>query len=224
MYSRKFGDDELQFEASGGLIHASLVMMDKQSDSYWSLMEGKSLAGKYRGTALQELPFGEKMQWKDWIGKHPDTKVLSIEGETHVDNNPYDNYFSSENGFRGSIAQDERLPTKEPIYAFELGEKAFAVPFSGFVDGGAFQVGEEHLFLYRPQGVEIFHSSAAYRSRAGFEQRDGRWIEKGSGAVFDLESQTFRSGSEAVEVQHLGGFDTFWFNWSMSRPRTEIVR
>ena len=62
MYGREYAGRELRFEASGGLLNAALVMQDKETGSYWAIMEGESLAGDYAGTRLEELPLGGN--WK----------------------------------------------------------------------------------------------------------------------------------------------------------------
>ena len=71
MYDRKVGGKELNFEASGGLLDASLVMRDRETDSWWSIMTADAIGGDLRKTELVELPVGEKMQWKDWLARHP---------------------------------------------------------------------------------------------------------------------------------------------------------
>ena len=221
MYGREYQGKALNFEASGGLLHSSLIMQDKETDSYWSIMSGDSLSGKYKGTTLRELPLGEKVQWKDWVAAHPNTLVLSVEGVEHDDNNPYDNYFSSDSGFRGVEATDTRLATKQPIYSFHLKGKPYAVPFTAFEDGGVVQVGKRQLFLYRPAGVEIFYSTFAFLGE-GFKRDGERWIDTASGAAFDAEAGQF-VGGDGAKVERLDGFDTFWFNWSMANPKTEVL-
>ncbi len=205
------------------MIASSLVMMDKETDSYWSLMTGEALVGEYEGTRLEELPVGEKIQWKDWVARYPRTLVLSIDGIEHEPVNPYANYFESEQGFRGSRAADERLPTKTSIYAFQRDGKHYAVPFAEFEGGAVVEVGEHQVFLYRPAGVAIFYSTSAFISAGeGFVRRDGVWHHVESGARFDSPRAAFVNGQGAVA--RLDGFDTFWFNWSMSNPETEILR
>jgi hypothetical protein len=222
VYGREYRGKTLHFEPSGGLLHASLVMQDKETDSYWAIMEGVSLAGSMQGEPLRELPLGEKVQWRQWVRQHPKTLVLSVEGEEHVASNPYDNYFKDDKGFRGVEAEDERLPTKAPVYAFERDGQKYAVPFSAFEGGAALAVeGAGQVFLYRPAGVEIFYSTAAFVSTAGFVLREGRWMEEATGATFDPERETFQGGEGAVE--RLDGFDTFWFNWSMNNPDTAVL-
>ena len=53
-----------------------------------------------------------------------------------------------------------------------------------------------------------------------FTFRDGAWYEASSGARFDPEAGGF-AGKEATP---LNGFDTFWFNWSMTHPNTRVLK
>lgn len=215
---------ELNFEPSGGLIHASLVMVDKETDTYWSIMTYEALAGELAGSSLDERSLGVKTQWKDWRREHPDTLVLSVEGKEHVASSPYDNYFASDRVYGGGKLRDERLQPKQTIYGFHHGGKPYAVPFDAYEAAGAsFTVSEGEVFLYRAPEANIYASSNAYFSPAGFEMVDGSWTEKGSAARFDPGQGTFVNGDDEASIEHLGGFDTFWFNWSMNNPKTEVL-
>jgi len=223
VYSRSYEGRELSFEASGGLLHNALVMQDHETDTYWSIMTGAALSGELKETRLEELPVGEKAPWREWVARHPDTLVLSVDGVEHIENNPYDAYFSSERGPRGAVASDPRLPTKAPIYAFQLDGRAYAVPFPAIEGGARFEVGDEALFLYRPPGAAVFHSTAAFLAPVpGFERRDGVWRDVDSGARFDERAARF-SETEGGTARRLDGFDTFWFHWSMTHPETEVL-
>jgi hypothetical protein len=219
VYDRNYDGKTLSFEPSGGLMNASLVMQDKETDTYWSIMTGTALAGSFKGTELVELPIGVKAQWKDWVADHPDTRVLSVDGTEHVSNNPlYDNYFKSDEVFRDGKVKDTRLGPKEAIYSFQLDGKAYAVPFEAFENGGTFDLGGRTVFLYRPSGVEIFYSTLAFvASDSSFENEGGVWRHSESGGIFDPDAGAFG------EVERLDGFDTFWFNWSMTHPETEVL-
>lgn len=221
MYGRKIGEREPRFEPTGGLLHASLVMQDKETDTCWSLVTSGALSGELSGTRLQELPVGRKVRCSEWRTAHPQSLVLSVEGIEHDKNNPYENYFASESGFRGALAADDRMQTKEPVYAFELSGRPYAVPHD-LVEGGAlFQIADEFLFVYRAAGADVYCSSVAYLSVDATTERDGV-LRTEAGATFDADSGLFE-GSGADRVSRLDGFDTFWFNWNMSHPSTEIL-
>ena len=198
-------------------------MQDKETDSYWSLMTGSAIAGEYRGTRLEELPVGVKVQWKDWLAAHPETRVLSVGGVTHVEKNAYDGYMGSRSGFGQVEARDRRLPTKEPVYAFQLGGAKYAVPFSVFSEGGLFEAGGRSIFLYRPREAALYYSTRAFSAPAGgFERRDGGGYDLATGARVEPRSGDCAGGRGAPPAR-LEGFDTFWYTWSLSHPDTVVL-
>lgn len=221
MYGRTYGGRELRFEASGGLLNAALVMRDKETGSYWPILRGMAETGPLAGTRLAELPLGVKAQWRDWVRAHPDTLVLSVGGVEHVENNPYDQYFASHAGFGDLSARDTRLPTKEPVWAFEMDGRRLAVPLRAVEGGAALKVGERWVFLHRPAGAAVYFSTRAFVSGGSFALVDGAWTHTPSGAVFDPDHGAF--GGDPPAVRPLAGFDTFWYVWSLTHPDTELL-
>ena len=223
VYSRQYNYQTYTFEASGGLINSSLILQDWETDSYWSIMEGEAISGRSTGTKLKELPYGERMRWKDWVKKHPDTLVLSVKGKEDT-KNAYAAYYTSGEGFRGAYAKDDRLRTKEPIFAFQIGDKKYAAPHKKFKKGRVFDLGEVKVFLYRPKKSKIYESTAAFISTGdGFKKEQDAWIDVTSGCRFDPESGEFQGESDSCPKM-LEGLDTFWYNWSLTHPDTEVLK
>ena len=204
-------------------------MQDRETDSYWAIMKGEAVAGAKKGTELKELPLGKKMKWKRWKRKHPDTLVLSVNGREDGQDS-YRTYFKSAQGFRNSRAKDKRLRTKAPIFAFKLGEQTYAVNHKELGEGQSFSLGDRHIFLYRSVDAELFHSTVAFRTNGkGIEKRDGRWVDVGSGCAFNTENEVFSNPANATVggrescPEAFKGFDTFWYNWSLNNPSTELL-
>lgn len=127
MYDRDINNSTYSFEASGGLIHATLIMQDRETDSYWSIMTNESIHGKEKGAKLDELPVGIKMQWKNWKKNYLNTLVLTVKGKEDS-RNVYSNYFSSDEVFKGHYATDKRMEDKVPVFAFHYKSKNYAIP------------------------------------------------------------------------------------------------
>ena len=198
-------------------------MQDRETDTYWSIMTGEAIAGEMAGTPLKELPVGEKIQWKDWVRKHPDTVVLSVGGKEDT-GNVYADYFRSDRGFRGIRAKDRRLNDKQPVYAFRLGSKEYAVRSETIEGGKAMAINGSTLFFYRPRNAHLFASTVAYQAHSGtFEKTEEGWIHHPSGAVFNPETGRFEREVPG-NLTRLTGLDTYWFSWSLSNPETELIR
>ena len=220
MYDRVYNGRTINFEASGGLIHSSLVMQDFETDSYWAIMTGEAIAGSYKGTKLIELPVGRKRQWRDWVAEHPETLVLSI-GGMEDGRDSYRDYFSSAEGFRGDRATDTRLKTKAPIFAFRRDGQSYALAHHTVEGGGVFDVGSGQVFLYRPERSPMFHSTVAYHVASGVKRQDGQWIHPLSGCTFDEEVESFIGAVGCPQL--VSGVDTFWYNWSLNNPATILL-
>lgn len=222
MYEREYDGKTYTLEASGGLINSSLVMRDRETDSYWSLMKSEVIGGKLSGLKMKELPVSEKMRWRDWVAKYPNTEVLSVNGRE--DAFPvYEDYFSSPEGFRGSKAVDSRLPTKAPIFAFQWNGKAYAVPQSAVTNGAAYDLGGAWVFFFRPPNVEKFWSTDAYISEKNFVKRGVKWRSVGSKCVFNPQTGAFEPEGDAPCPEVLSGYDTFWYNWSLNHDEVILL-
>ena len=198
-------------------MDASLVMRDRETDSWWSIMTSDAIGGELDGTDLVELPQGEKATWKNWRQRHPNTLVLSVDGAEHIDNNPYDNYFASEGTFRDLKIDDQRLAPKDSIYSFWWGDEPYAVPHSSFAGGKVLEVegwGDQRLFLYRGKKASIFESTQA-------------WIVP-EALIADVKKPrdflALVTADGENGAQRLTGFDTFWYNWVSVNENTRLVQ
>ena len=209
MYGRTLEGQDLTFEASGGLIHGTLVLQDRETDSYWPIMAGRSVAGELDGTRLPELAVASKRRWADWRDEHPDTLVLSVDGAEDAPPG-YRDYLSSQEGFRGLTAEDDRLPTKAPIFAFRIDGRAVAAPHAGFAGGRSFRTSGERIWLYRRADALLLESSTAFRMLPGRDE---------AACPFDAERLAFPAGC----AEPLPGFDTFWYSWSNNNPGTWLL-
>ena len=200
-------------------MNSALIMRDKETDSYWSIMKGKATAGPLRGRALVKLAGAEKVRFRDWRRRYPNTRVLSVDGREDAPD-PYERYWRDSAGFRGQSARDDRLKTKEPIFAFERGKEVFALAHAR-AEGGHVARGSGGVvfFFYRPPGAPLFASTDAFVSRTGFVKDRRGWVETETGAVFDPRQARF----VGAEVERLSGLDTFWYTWSLEHPKTRVL-
>jgi hypothetical protein len=214
VYDRRYGDKELTFEASGALLKASLVMRDRETDSWWSIMTSNAIGGELAGSDLIELPVSEKTTWRDWRARHPDSKVLSIEGREHEPRDGYADYWRSDRTFRDLEITDDRLPAKEPVFAFWVEGQPYAVAHRDFEGGSFFDLdegGELSVYLVREAGAPLHASSRAFLVPATAERGELR----GEEVLAALE----RAGAEP-----LAGFDTFWYSWISIQEGSRLLR
>ncbi len=78
VFNRQVGNRTLSFGVSGLLHYSDVLMYDRQTDSLWSQLAMKSVAGPHVNTTLEWLA-SEHLTWAAWKEKYPQGKVLSTQ-------------------------------------------------------------------------------------------------------------------------------------------------
>ena len=187
MYSRSIDGDQNNlrtFGVSGKLWHGVLVMFDRETDSYWTQLDGRSIQGQHQGDRLEHLA-SEFTSWDAWVTAHPETLVLKkSEEESEQSASHYADYFADKDKlFFPELAEGlSVLEPKDLVYGVFAGHDALAVkadllaeervvnavvggipialvmePSSGFVRAFDRRLRDEHgvrLMLFEPYGNE----------------------------------------------------------------------
>lgn len=249
-FDRQVGDRLLSFGTSGSLYLSALVMYDRQTESLWSQVERRAIAGHLSGTELELIPVS-MVRWSDWRAAHPDGWVLSRETgfDRSYGTNPYVGYdeLSNEDTFLDQAA-DSRFPAKERIVTFPDASTPVAVRLSSLADA---QVA--HISI--DSGPVVLFSAAGLASALqSSDIADGRQISatgafipsvNGDQLTFSPPTGTTQSSVVAVDDQTGSGWsilgealsgplegeqlnrvphlDTFWFAQAAFKPDTEVL-
>lgn len=94
VYSREINGQNLTFGISGRLYKSNVLLYDHQTDSLWSQLMSKAIAGPSVRQTLRQLP-SQRVSWKQWRHMHPQTRVLSDETGYRRDytTDPYEGYY-----------------------------------------------------------------------------------------------------------------------------------
>jgi hypothetical protein len=78
VFSRRVEGLTLTFGVSGLLYRSDLLLYDRESESLWSQISAKAVAGARTGARLRVLR-SELARWSQWRARHPDTTVLTTD-------------------------------------------------------------------------------------------------------------------------------------------------
>jgi hypothetical protein len=226
-YHRRMGERVLRLEASGALLHGTIVLRDLETKSSWSLLAARAIGGELEGTPLVELSGSRKATWKEWYAQHPSTKVWSVEGRTFGEKKPSaESFLSAIPEGEGVELDDDRLSPAEPIFAFRASGASFAVTHRNIEGGLTLStepddgVGDTRVFLLRTAQSPPLESTRAYRFPKewliGFFVTPRVILDRIEGAI-----AAGRAEEEGVEIVH--GFDTLWYAWADQNSDTRIL-
>jgi len=123
--------DTTSFGVSGLLYNSDVLLYDRDTESLWSQIMGRSVAGKRVGKQLTALPISHTT-WRDGRNRHPDTLVLSEDTgySRNYNRNPYAGYETSRGTY---FAVNHRAPDnyhpKEIVLGLNIGGVYKAYPF-----------------------------------------------------------------------------------------------
>jgi hypothetical protein len=193
-FDRRLGDRLLTFGTSGKLYRSDLVMYDRQTESLWSQIEGRAIAGHLTGEELERVPV-QTVTWDQWRAAHPDGQVLSRDTgvERPYGTNPYVGYDEAGEDpflFRGEA--DPRLLPKERVLALGGEEDPVAVPLAALA--------EARVVELEVDGQQVV-----------------AWAVEGLRSALAVDGPL--AGAQLRRVEHL---DTFWFAWAAFHPDTRL--
>ena len=230
MYVRKFDGKVNSFGVSGNLWRDSLIMYDRDSQSYWSHISGKAIKGKYKGTQLKPLPV-QHLKWSEWKKLHPNSKVLVKSRFTSESS--YVSYNKSRDrlGIVGTVNFDRRLEGKDIVLGVLVDDIPVVFPHKYFTNTNHVNydlVESKLLVVYSSDGKT---ATAFDRNLNGkllnfevAESPDGHFIQDiETGSIWDgLSGEAVKGQLKGERLSPIVGTQAFWFGWRGFHPRTVI--
>ena len=244
-FDRRLGDRVLTFGTSGKLYLSDLVMYDRQTESLWSQLEGRAIAGVLTGAQLDRIPV-QTVTWKQWRDAHPDGWVLSREtgAERDYGRNPYVGYDeATSDPFLFDGDADPRLEPKERVLGLGDPEDPVAVPLTVLADRRVLEleVAGRDVVLWAAQGLrsaldseDIAEGRELAATGAFLSEVDGRtltfradgpeaFVDDQTGSTWDILGRAVSGPLTGTELEPAGHLDTFWFAWAAFHPDTRLV-
>lgn len=223
MYSRKAENGELvTFGVSGKLWHGVLVMFDRESESFWTQLDGRAIVGARAGEHLAHYP-STFTTWRAWKSEHPETLVLF---------KPEDERERKESSYASYFADPERLFV--PHLGEELGGiEPKDVVFGVQAEGQALAISRDLLarerivnVLVGNRPVAILHDPASGYAHAVRRIAAGKvvFLERIPGERLPRCRDAW-SGNEidASELAPVRLDRAFWYAWSRSHRGSLVL-
>ncbi len=212
----------LVFGSSGFLYRSNKLMYDRQTNSLWNQFTGQPVVGPLTGSGIElKIRPVAITSWANWLRRHPDTKVLSLDTghlRDYTPGRPYGAYFSSPELMFPALASDLRLAPKDYVFALRVEQREKAWPLSAFAEEAVINdtIGDLDLVLI---GDVANRTVRAYRA-------DGREFaanpQRPDSVVTGIETWRIEEdalvGSSGERLARLPGHVAYWFAWRQYYP------
>jgi Protein of unknown function (DUF3179) len=222
LFSRRVGDEVLEFESSGLLWNSNKVMVDVNTDSLWNQLTGEAIAGPLVGTVLDRFPI-TVTTYGDWVAEHPDTTVVDIPGRTGSSSNSveitgspysyepgdaYADYYASPDVWWPAGAVPDVFADKDLVATLDFAGRRLAVGVDALAEAGPqeFTIAGRHVVAVPTDGGARFYAGPD----------DGRVLVL---AVEDAGEDALAL-ADGSTLQRVPSGHSFWFAWYANYPDT----
>ncbi len=125
VFGRELDGRTLSFSNTSALYENDMVMVDRETGSYWWQVAGESLVGPLGGATLETLP-SQTTTWTSWLGQHPATQVMVRPDGRDYSRDSFSSYGdvldSGRTPFPVSegVLDDDRLPASARVVAVTI--------------------------------------------------------------------------------------------------------
>jgi len=244
-FDRRLGERLLTFGTSGKLYLSDLVMYDRQTESLWSQIEGRAVAGVLAGEELERIPV-QTVSFSQWRDAHPDGWVLSRDTGATRDygRTPYVGYDeATSEPFLFDGDADPRLDVKARVLGLGDPDDPVAVPLSALSRSRVLevQVAGEDVVLWAGEGLrsaldtaDIAEGRELATTGAFSPVVEGRgltfraegpqsFVDDQTGSTWDVLGRAVSGPLTGTQLEATGHLDTFWFAWAAFHPETRLV-
>lgn len=225
----------LQFDVETN-YRANMVMVDRQTGSWWQQLTGEAIQGKLLGTVLEVIPV-DMTTWSQWKKLYPDTMVLSK--DTGFDYNynvlpsggSYADWQKSDRIPQPLVKiTDTRFRAKETVLGVQIEDAFKAYPFSNLGEIAVIndEINGEPVLVIFESKSQI--ASAFSRKINGdilvFEKInvDGTTMiqDENTGSLWNFAGRAIEGEMKEAQLTKLNYQNAFWFAWVDFHPDTLV--
>ena len=229
LYETQQGTKTYQMGTSGFLYRSNKLMYDRGTQSLWNTLWGKPVIGPLvdKGIQLKRRSV-VTTTWGEWLRRHPDTTVLSLNTGHRRDYGEgvaYRDYFATDELMFNVPDLDLRLRNKDEVLGIILPEYpdqslAIAVDYLSSHSLLHEQILAMSIVIVTDQGG----ASRVYETRT---TRFAEW--DGDETLIDEQGQRWKLSEsrlvseQGVELLRLPAHRAFWFGWYSAYAQTRLV-
>ena len=218
-----------QLGTSGFLYRSNKLMYDQATQSLWNTMWGKPVIGPLAEQDIElERLYIVTTTWGEWLRRHPNTQVLSLDTghqRDYSEGAAYRDYFATDKLMFTVPKLDNRLSNKAEVLTLLAGpypSKALAIS-AEFLQNKPIH----HDKIDDTNVVVLTDNSGANRVYASLDTEFSEWDSKETaiddkGVRWTMSEDTL-TAPDGRYLSRYPAHRAFWFGWYSAYPHTRLV-
>lgn len=219
VYSRVLNGRVLTFAVHNGVYKNNLLLLDEETQSLWSQIDGKAIKGVLTGRVLTRIP-SVRTDWSNWETLHPSTLILEPPSNIQYGIHPYGNYKRNDDVLFPHQFDDPSLRPKDSVLGIDLNGTYSAYPISRLSNERVVMdvVDSTRIVVTYAHGAAFVYvaddRSFTYISDSTMEdQYTNRW---------NMTTGISENGNQSLTSLQANSTVSYWFAWLNFHPRTKL--
>ena len=203
-------------------------MVDRETASVWTHLDGKALQGPLRGARMSYVPLSQ-ITWGEWKATYPGSLVLSPD-------TPFQDRYGpvSIGVFNRREAQfgDDRLAANSLVIGVEVREQFKGYPLEELLEAGGVAndtlAGEPIVVIYDGEAqTGLAYSRVVGGQVLEFYNAAGEGLhllDRQSGSEWDRLGRAVSGPLSGASLEFLPSFISEWYGWSGYHPETALFQ
>lgn len=220
VYNRSVDGNALAFDVHKGVYRNNLLLVDDETHSIWSQLDGKAIKGPLTGKMLARIA-SMRTDWSNWKALHPSSEVLTppkldLDYGVH----PYGDYKKNDDILFPHQYYDSSLDPKDLVLGIDLNGSYSAYPVS--------LLSSERVVMDTIDSIEIviaYANSGAFAYRAGnesFTYLSDSTMQDQNGNSWNMTSGINENSTETLISLQENLIVCYWFAWLDFHPETDL--
>ena len=241
-WDREVNGTVTEFGVSGLLFRNNLVPYDRNSDSRWSQMQLRSVAGALSGTDIETVDLIET-SWETWKQMYPESEVLTRETGFSRNYQGFaygEDYSTNDSNILFPIQNpDDRLPNKDRVHGIIAQQPANqqavakAYPINDFGEQITVindQVGQENIIVVGSTKHDVaasFEATLEDGTQLNFEAVQDSLpvvMKDQEGNRWDLFGYAVEGPRQGERLTPTLSYTGYWFGWADFFPDINIYQ
>ena len=227
-YSQFLDGKRIQFRLRG-MDHFNAMFEDVGTTSWWSQESGQAIAGKLKGTTLNEIP-SQQMTLNAWIRLHPNTLILQPDPKFAQEYKQLRKYDYGTVKYGLTYTDSTSWKDHSWVVGIETGKKSKVYDWNTLKKVRLINdtIGDVPVLLLLEKDNMSFH---AYLRKAGDQLLVFEWnnemqslIDSNTHSSWNYDGQCLEGTLKGNQLVTLPAYQEFWHSWETFHPNSQVYQ
>lgn len=203
-----------------GMDHFNAMFEDNITKSWWRQATGEAVAGKLKGSTLDEIPSAQ-MPLQRWLEKYPNSTILQPDEHFRKDYNALNGY--DEGNINSDLEKRSNLPWQDKSWVVSVETSGLTKAFDWITlqkEGSINDtIGDKHIVVVMETDNQTFHAFQKPHSGEIMLAENRTYLFDTAGNKWDMDGKCLEGCSSLGDLKQIPAYQEFYHAYQQFRKK-----